>query len=158
MTAAWEVIDSQTLSSAAASVTFSSIPQGYRDLVLVIDGTSSAVVNVDVQQNGDTGSNYSYVLASGDGSSPNSSTSTTTAARMGRMTTTQSNCIFQFLDYSATDKHKTMLGRANADQTRMSAGRYASTSATTAIEILAVPSPRTFDAGSTFTLYGSNRA
>ena len=46
----YEPIASQTLGSAAATVTFSSIPQGYTDLVLVANliSTSSARVKVRV--------------------------------------------------------------------------------------------------------------
>ena len=51
-----------TLSSAVGSVTFSSIPAGYRDLVLVAEGlTSGATSNVRMQFNSDTGNNYSLV-------------------------------------------------------------------------------------------------
>ena len=55
-------LDTQTLGSAAASVTFSSIPQTYTDLVLVINGYSINDVDWRFRMgNGsiDSGSNYS---------------------------------------------------------------------------------------------------
>ena len=154
MTAMYKALATTTLSSSASSVTFGSIPQGYRDLILVVDGTTSLVTNQDLQFNGDTGANYSYVIGSGTGSSTNSSTTTTTYIRAGRIDTTQSNQIIQIMDYSATDKHTTTLSRANADEVRMIAGRWADTSAVTSLTITAAPSGRTYDVGTTFSLYG----
>ena len=153
-TPTYDLLDSTTLGTSATSVTLSGISGSYGDLILVVDGTTSLVTNQDLQFNSDTGSNYSYVIASGDGSSASSSTATTTYIRAGRMTTTQSNQIIQIMDYSATDKHTTTLSRANADEVRMIAGRWADTSAVTSLTISAAPSPRTYDAGTTFYLYG----
>jgi len=51
----------QTLASAAASITFSSIPAGYNLLRLVVVGRSAAAAETDywyVQVNGDTGAHY----------------------------------------------------------------------------------------------------
>jgi len=51
-------IASQTLGSAASSVTFSSIPQGYTDLVLVINSVAaSSTNNMDMSFNSDTSAN-----------------------------------------------------------------------------------------------------
>jgi hypothetical protein len=40
-------LDTQTLGSTAGSVTFSSIPQSYTDLVLVFAGTGWTLLDVD---------------------------------------------------------------------------------------------------------------
>ena len=160
MTAAWEVIGSQTLSSATASVTFSSIPQGYRDLVLVVQHKgNTASVSATVLFNSDSGANYPMVFAGGDGSSATFSSATgsyiyTTSAS----TTSPALTITQIMDYSATDKHKPVLVRRNRgdDKVGMFAQRWANTSAITAIEVYT--SSDNFAANSTFTLYGSNRA
>ncbi len=77
-TPTYHLIDSTVLSSSASSVTFSSISQDYRDLILVATGTTSTATYRAVQLNGDTGSNYSYVNAAGDGSATNSYAGTTT--------------------------------------------------------------------------------
>jgi hypothetical protein len=58
------------------------------------------------------------------------------------------------MDYSATDKHKTVLVRSNAASTGVEAiaQRWASTAAITSI--LVFPSTGSWAAGGTFSLYG----
>ncbi len=77
------LIASQTLSSSAASVTFSSIPSGYRDLVLKCSAqmaSGGASDNLLVQFNSSGGTAYSATYVQGTGSAAfsgrNSSTST----------------------------------------------------------------------------------
>ena len=159
MTAKYEVIGSQTLTSSAASVTFSSIPGGYKDLVLVSDFlmTASGFVYGLYQFNGDTGANYSFVNAWGSGSVAQSSANTTNYGYLnGRFTAdnaerTISNVSIS--DYSATDKHKSTLARNNraGAGTEMFATRWANTSAITSILVFA--SGANFAATSTFHLY-----
>lgn len=60
------------LGSSAASVTFSSIPSTYKDLVLEVVGTTSANGNALIQFNSDSGANYSSTTVRGDGSSASS--------------------------------------------------------------------------------------
>jgi hypothetical protein len=89
----------------------------------------------------------------GDGSSASSSSGTTTALSNWVAKTTVSSVIFQIMDYSATDKHKTILYRYDRDTlTRADASRWANTSAITTIEWDI--QGQTFAAGSTFSLYG----
>lgn len=64
------LISSQTLGTAAASVTFSSIPGTYTDLILSITArgdVSSTTINPGLQFNGDTGNNYFYSVQGTDG-------------------------------------------------------------------------------------------
>jgi hypothetical protein len=145
-----------TLGGTASSVTFSSIPASYRDLIIVISGTASQIVNIAVQFNGDTGANFSFVNATGTGAAAASLAGTAALSESGRMNSTESNTIFQVMDYSATDKHTTMLGRGNSsgDLTEMSATRWANTAAVTSVKVISHPSPRTFSTGTTFSLYG----
>jgi hypothetical protein len=158
----YTLIDSEVLASAAASVTFSSIPADYRDLVLVITGTvTSSVANARLEFNGDTTiTNYSRVEMIGDGSSA-SSTSASSYIILGSNGTFDStviaNATVQVMDYSATDKHKTVLtrsGRASGSLAEVfaAAGRWANTSAITSLSVITFSS--TFAAGSTFYLYG----
>jgi hypothetical protein len=150
-----------TLGSTAASVTFSSIVGTYRDLRVVIVAGISSGSAAFWRINGDTGSNYSFVIAEGDGSGRssgsgggslnyfNSAYSIWTYGGNPLTTVT-----LDFLDYSATDKHKTSLQRANSptQQTNMRVGRWASTSAITSLTFSV--SGDTWTAGSTFALYG----
>jgi hypothetical protein len=55
-------IAEQTLGTAAASVTFSSIPGTYTDLVLVLSVQDASGNTFALQFNGDTSTNYSTVL------------------------------------------------------------------------------------------------
>ena len=68
-TATYIPIATQTLGSAAASITFSSIPGTYTDLRLVLTCTTSVADSVIVQYNADTATNYSAVLLTGSGAS-----------------------------------------------------------------------------------------
>lgn len=155
MTTAWVPLATTTLSSSASSVTFGSISGSYRDLVLVIQGGSnfSGDISFEVYPNGDT-ANGSMVSMQGDGSS---ASSFSTSRIFFTMNNANGMNILQFMDYSATDKHKTILIRdTTTATTRATAGRWASTSAITSIE-LEDATGQTFDAGTTFSLYGSNR-
>ena len=80
MATTYEAIQTTTLGSAAADITFSSIPATYTDLVLVyIGATVSNNINYYLRFNGDTGTNYSYTYLSGTGSAVGSGRGSTTA-------------------------------------------------------------------------------
>lgn len=55
------LIQNQTV-SAVASVTFSSVPQTYKNLLVLVTGDATGADNLVVQFNADTGANYSYNL------------------------------------------------------------------------------------------------
>jgi hypothetical protein len=142
-----------TLGTTAASVTFSSIPATYRDLILVIKGGPTTSADLAVQLNSDSGANYSRVYAIGNGTSALSGADST--GQWGAFATgTNNTLILQFMDYSATNKHKTVLSRFDSTElyAGMIAGRWANTAAVTTIA-LTVPST-TFVSASTFSLYG----
>jgi hypothetical protein len=143
-----------TLGSSAATVTFSNIPATYRDLVVVFNGAQNASSTSYVMRfNGDSASNYSFVLMAGNGSSSSSSSGTFTGAAPGVIGTTQTNIFYQVMDYSATDKHKTVLTRTDdpGTQTVAWASRWANTAAITS---LAIVSGNAFIATTTVSLYG----
>jgi hypothetical protein len=144
-----------TLGASASSVTFSSIPATYRDLILIVTASGGGEVDERLRFNGDTGSNYSFVRMYGDGSTTVSSSTTTTYIRnIAFGLSALHNVIIQIMDYSATDKHKTTLGRGNnaSTNTIATAGRWANTAAITSIDYSF--SSGSFPAGSTFNLYG----
>lgn len=73
------LIEAKTVSSAVAYVEFTSIPQTYTDLKLVASARGSGTnTELSVRFNGDTGSNYPFVRAYGDGSGTNSTKTTLT--------------------------------------------------------------------------------
>jgi hypothetical protein len=157
-----------TLSSNQATVTFANIPTSVngvalRDLVLIGDFVPSVSASFIMRVgNGsiDTGGNYSNVSMFGDGSSTGSSS----VSGQGYFNTgyvgssARSFWKLQFLDFSATDKHKTVLMDYRTAvvgySAWASAGRWASTSAITTIRLETNQSPQVFNSGSTFALYG----
>ena len=151
-----------TLSSSASSVTFSSIPTtGYRDLVVVIDGvylTDGFAQNFVVRLNNDSSSTYSAVRMDGNGSTTGSGADSATFFYIGGANNNQKfTMIVQLMDYSATDKHKTVLARQDtpARGTGATAGRWPSTSAVTSIQFFTLDSVNIkYASGTSFALYG----
>lgn len=163
MPAAMTLISSQTLGSAVTSVTFNSF-SGYRDLYFVIraDMTSGAE-QMRMTFNSDTNyGNYSGIGMAGEASATSATWSGTTGYGEGariqykayQLAGTPVVTLINVLDYSATDKHKTSLIRANRPSGAVDANavRWASTSAVTSVVFDMYSS--TFTAGSTFYLYG----
>jgi hypothetical protein len=149
-----------TLGSSSATVTFSSISQLYRDLILVSSvrfSTGGSNGTVEFQFNNDTASNYSWVYMQGNGSSASSGTGSGGIGVVGQGESSSGsifgNGIAHIFDYSATDKHKTVIARGDTPSTVTQgwASRWANTAAVTTLVIRA---PYTFAAGSTFALYG----
>jgi hypothetical protein len=148
-----------TLGSAVSVIGFNLIPGTYRDLILIVSAPGSTTLEGRLRFNGDTGNNYGYVRMSGSGSGVTSVTAASQTAAflsaIAQATTTgalQMN--LNIMDYSATDKHKTIISRASqaANGTEAFANRWASTSAVTSIQI--VTSTGNWAIGSTFALYG----
>jgi len=152
-----------TLGSSASSVTFGSIPATYRDLRLVItipNGYSGSGSGIKFNSDTDYTNNYSRVVMGGNGTSAysfsNSGASNPTANHDLGALRSDSNLIADFMDYSATDKHKTVLARENgaANESAAQVTRWASTAAVTTITLTTDGSPANLPAGSTFSLYG----
>lgn len=152
-----------TLSSAAASVTFSSISGSYTDLVLVINAKATAgTIYPYIQFNSDTGTNYSYTWMSGRATNAAASGRSSSASFMyiGAYAGIDTgnfnyNFIVQIQNYSNTTTNKTVLQRSNNASTSnvdAAVGLWRSTSAITSVKVTADSS--TFTLGSTFTLYG----
>lgn len=140
-----------TLQSAASEVSFSGIPNAYRDLVVVFNGSISTSNNSPFYINGDlTSGNYSKVSAWGTGSGTGS------GPFFGAIWAGYPNVVtYTFVDANATDKHKTVLVRCNgaSSEVSMQAVRWANTNAISSMTF-AAGSTYTYTAGSTFSLYG----
>lgn len=150
-----------TLGSQAAGITFSNISQNFRDLVLVMDIALASVNGVvGMTINNDGGSNYSRVYMMGNGSGTASATETVTYMVVNGTTTqlgvgNRSNAVVNFMDYSTTNKHKSVLSRANTPAIGVDAiaGRWASNSPITSFYLFN-NFGNGFASGSTFSLYG----
>ena len=159
-------IATATTSSSQSSVTFSSIPNTYTDLVMVMSMQSSSGYDA-IRINGDTAANYSRTGLTGDGTNAGSFKSSGAAETrlpiFGAATLpTSGNSFFtatvDFMNYSNTTTYKTIISRDGAAATGVDiqAGLWRSTSAIN--EIIIYPhyniGSGTFNAGCTFTIYG----
>lgn len=162
----YEAIRTETLASAQASVTFSSIPSTYTDLVLITNGTyDTADAVFGIRFNSDTGSNYSDTDLYGNGSAAGSYRSTSQSkiqvgwypypssqAEPGQST-------IQIMNYSNATTYKTTLeraGLAGGQGVYARVGLWRSTSAITSVTLLM--SAGNFASGTTFSLYGIKAA
>jgi hypothetical protein len=165
MPKSYQLIQTQTLTSTAASVTFSNIPQNYTDLKLMVssrDTFAGAHLDVFLQLSGITTSVYTYRRVVGNGSTATSSTGTDVKAPIaihtGSTATANSFANYEIYipDYtSASNKSfsSDMVSEQNATlaYTAMYSAIMANTSAVTSIKIFGETA---FAIGSTFYLYG----
>jgi hypothetical protein len=157
----YDAIATTTLSSAAASVTFSSISGSYTDLVIVLNGAlSSGLAALSVEYNGDTTvGNYSYTRLQGNGSTA-SSTRATSDKAIGFVAQDSCMTIININDYSNSTTYKTTLTRTNSNYS--SDGRAAAYVAlwqnTAAITSIKLSASVNFNSGFTLTLYGITAA
>jgi hypothetical protein len=160
---------SVTLGSASSSVTFSSLPQTYRDLICVVNIFGIGAFNASgasgrFQFNGNN-VGYNWYRFSGAGSAGGSpSTNGATDANQGFLSNTPQASVTNpsqmnifIADYSATNKHKMVISRSNSALSNYAGAefvttRWANTAAVTSFNIF-TGGPN-FGAGSTFTLYG----
>lgn len=157
-TPTYDLIASSVLGTATATVTFSSIPATYRDLVGVFTGTATGTATLRMQFNGDTGLSYVGVYMAGDGTNATSAINNAqNEIRVSNLATmnSQSVIITQIMDYSATDKHTTVLSRGNTAGVAVdaTASRWTNSSAVNSVTFLPSAS-QSFSSAATFYLYG----
>jgi hypothetical protein len=146
----YRLIEAKTLASAAASVTFSSIPQTYTDLVLKISARQGAENAFNFRLNGDSSSVYSFILTGGDGSSATSSASSSVGQIVTRginpsvaTANTFGNAEIYIPNYTNTSYNKSIsvegVNENNATEIYMNlvAGLWSNTSAITSMEVIA---------------------
>jgi len=162
MPATYEPIATTTLANSTTTrVSFSSIPQTYTDLVLVIQGTNTlALHGVSTTYNGvESGPNYSATFLIGDGSSASAARNVDKPNNfLSALGTTQSNSILQIMNYTNTTTYKNTLCRVNAagSTVRLVAGTFRQTAAITSIDC--DMGAGFYGSGTTLTLYGIKAA
>jgi hypothetical protein len=161
MAKTYEPIQTQTVGTAVATVTFSSIPQTYTDLILVFRGITTAATteNIYCTYNSDSSSLYSWTRIVGDGSTASSARSSgQTYQIIADTDLNQMNSVTQIMNYSNTTTFKTAISRSNSSGLRASlyADLYRSTNAISSVTL--TMSSGNFATGSTFTLYGIKAA
>ena len=152
-TATYIALANTTLTGTAATITFSSIPSTYRDLVVVLNGTATSSVNANLYFNSDTtAANYKFLRMYGQGSGSGDSNTGDDIAF--DFYTNLTMVRFEIMDYSATDKNKTVLTRWDtaANITGATAYRWANTNAITSVILDCGTS--TFASGTTAAIYG----
>ncbi len=164
MAATYEVIATATATGSQSEILFTSISQDYTDLLIVVQATESGADGMDMGLgNGsiDTGSNYSFTVLRGNGSSASSyRVSNYTAAEIGVVNSTIGTMIVNLQNYSNTTTYKTWISRSNNTawpQVDSHVGTWRNTSAINRINFKN-GSVANHGAGSTFTLYGIKAA
>lgn len=157
-TSTYTPIYTNTLGSSSSSITISSIPTTYTDLILVIATPSVAGPNCRINVgNGstDTGSNYSFTQLYGDGSSAASLRQSNQTWGYGGVLGANSNTIIQFQNYSNTTTNKTWIARGSAPGAYVDAvvNLWRSTAAINRIQVTS-DTAGTYAVGTTLTLYG----
>lgn len=163
MAVTYSQIATQTLGSATSSVTFSSIPSTYTDLVIIANGgITTGPDDVKIRLNGDSGSNYSSTLLRGSGSAVlsyrvSNQTEMFYASYFGSGSGSSVG-IINIQNYSNSTTYKTVLCRGNsaADFVNAAVSLWRSTSAVNSVTLIGGGS--TFISGSTFSLYGIKAA
>ena len=154
------------VSAGTNNVTFSSIPQGYQDLTLVVSmvGNSSyTALQYFIQLNG-IGTGYSDTFLYGNGASAGSIRDTSAGYWYcgyfaGAASGYPGSAVVNILNYANTTTYKTMLekwaGDANGSgQPGIRVGLLQSTSAVTSMTLYAAQGNNLFGVGTTFSLYG----
>lgn len=165
---AYEMISTTTVGTAVATVTFSSIPATYTDLVLVCSARTARAATSDnliVRFNSDTSTIYSSTNLFAD-TAPGSARSTgdTSCFWSYIPSASQASGIFgvatmNIMNYSNTTTFTTAIsksGNKNA-QLETTANLYRSTSAISTLTMLSGTASN-IAVGSTFTLYGIKAA
>ena len=157
----YEPIATTTLGSAQATVTFSSIPSTYTDLIVAINaGQSTADQYYGIKFNNDGGSNYSNTQIVGNGTTATSNRNTNQT--IGYIHSTNENTIkdtvlVHIMNYANTTTNKTTLSRGNSAGYRVVASVILWRN-TAAIDRIDLSGGSNFLSGSTFTLYGIKAA
>lgn len=164
MAATYEPIATQTLGSAASSITFSSIAASWTDLRVVFTGTTTAASGFWARFNNDTSALYSQTTLYGDGASAISNRGVGATefeyTFMGNLNTTPVTFATMDVFSYAGSTYKTALLSLSKDNNGSGyairyVGLYRSTTAISRIDLIASGS---FAAGTTATIYGIKAA
>ena len=161
----YEAISTTTISSSTATITLSSIPATYTDLVLITTAKISSTADMWIRVNSDSGSNYQYAVLTGDGSSATAPKGASQSNGLltdwyGTPTTDNSHlAICHFNSYASTNNRKNMISRANrvASGVDFIVSTWNNTSAITSLT-LRFSGAQTFDADTVVSLYGIKAA
>lgn len=143
-----------TLQSAANQVIFNSIPNTYRDLIVVISGSSNGGTSPSLRFNGDSATNYSIVRMAAQTSNAISQGFSAEYISVAFMENVQTTVVAQIFDYNQTNKHKTVLGRGGTSTiVRAELGRWANNAAIHTVNV-GMDGGALYNSGTIISLYG----
>lgn len=162
----WQLIESQSLSASAASVTFSNIPQTYKTIKLAISSRSNRAVtanNLAITFN-NSGTGYSERLLRGDGASVISANQSIAvldyfySPGSSATSNTFSNIEITIPNYAGSTNKPVSIdavteNNATTSYLSIDAGLWSNSAAITSVKV-EDESGGNFVFGSTFTLYG----
>lgn len=150
------LISNQVLAGSASSVTFSSIPNTYKDLVIEISAMKQSTSgNITLQFNNDATALYSQTRVSGNGTTATSAVlsaqTSITIDPIASFTTAVSQRTIDIPNYATSNLYKNVLVRAGKTDTGIDlvVGLYRSN---TAISTITLTAP--FAINSSFRLWG----
>ena len=157
-------LDKKTTLSAVSSIEFTSIPQGYTDLVIVANvryTSTNLGQGIGIRFNNDSSTNYSATVFEGDGATASSYRQTNGSngilnAPANGSQTGFSPFVVSIMNYSNTTTRKVWISR-NSGPTYVNAyaGTWRATpQAITSIQFIPSASAGNIESGSTFSLYG----
>lgn len=141
-----------TLPSDVGTIKFYNLSAAYRDLVVVVAGSSATATGLALTFNDVSTTTYGHarvnIVGTGaPGTNNNTSQSSIAGPNYGAL---PSSAVFHVMDYSATDKHKTVVYEGTKQDTNyFGVGRWASTAAIHTVQLTG-----TFTTGMTFSIYG----
>lgn len=160
-TATYSLIASATGTGSSNTVSFSSIPATFTDLVVIFDGAVASGGTAGLTftiNNVTTGNLYSYTRVQGNGTTASSSRAT--SANDGNFgyisSSNRSMSILNIMDYANTTTFKTTISRSlTSDATDGRVGAYVTLyQGTAAINRVDIIATQNFTTASTFKLYG----
>lgn len=153
-------IQTYSASGSQNSITFSSIPSTYTDLVIISAGNTASLTTV-IRFNGDTGTNYSRTILRGNGTTADSirQTNQEFITLDGSYSQPGQNFIINIMNYSNSTTYKTALTRSNNAGAGLDqgVGMWRNTAAITSVEVRNSGATN-YTTGTTFTLYGIAKA
>jgi hypothetical protein len=162
----FESIATITGTGSSSTLTFSSIPSGYKSLQIrgiANCGTSQNTLTLRI--NGDTGNSYSWHILIGQfntvaAAGGANSSSVQNMLQLPGVASTYTASIIDIIDYTSTSKYKTIRNFAGTNSNDLgnewlgiTSGLWMSTSAVTSVSIVQ-PNGNNFTTASTFALYG----
>jgi hypothetical protein len=161
MAKTYEPIATLTGTGSSDTLSFTSIPATYTDLVIVLNGSLSAGANVRMTFNNDSTTKYSMTVLVGDGTSASSyrDNDQPFLQYIGFSDTAMATVIGSVMNYSNTTTNKTYLQRQSkaSAQAQSAVGLYRSTSAINRLDIF-TSNTATWSTATTVTLYGIKAA